>query len=90
MQGNKYIAEFLGTAIFLMAIKKSGEALPIAAALFVVINMFGSLSGGHFNPAVTVMKVVDGKLAQADMVPYILAQVAGGLAALSICKRLKR
>ena len=90
MEGGKYIAEFLGTAVFLMAIKKSGEGLTVAAALLVAMAIFGGVSGGNFNPAVTVMQVVDGKLAQSDMVPYILAQVAGGLAALTVLKNLKR
>ena len=40
---------------------------------------FGHLSGGHFNPAVTLGLVAGGKFSTAKVVPYIVAQVLGGL-----------
>ena len=49
----------------------------------------GGISGGHFNPAVSVMMAVKGKLKYADLVPYVVAQVLGGLLALEISKRIK-
>ena len=42
-----------------------------------------------FNPAVSVMMVSAGKLPKNDLLPYILAQVAGGLAALELTKVIK-
>ena len=47
------------------------------------------ISGGNFNPAVTIALVMGKKMPLSDMIPYILAQVAGGLAALELYKRVK-
>jgi aquaporin Z len=48
----------------------------------------GKISGGNFNPAVSVMMTAAGKLNKADLLPYIVAQVAGGLAALELHKKM--
>jgi aquaporin Z len=85
----KYIVEFLGTCAFLLVILLTGQAIPIALALAAVIMLGGSISGGHFNPAVSVMMAVKGKLKYAELVPYVIAQVLGGLLALEISKRIK-
>ena len=50
--------------------------------------MVGHVSGGHFNPAVSVMMAVAGRLSMKDLLPYVLAQVSGGLVALEMYKRL--
>jgi aquaporin Z len=55
----------------------------------VSIMIFGPFSGGNFNPAVTVMMVAKGAQPASDLLPYIVAQVAGGLAALELYKRVK-
>ena len=86
---NKYLVEFLGTLFFLYVILATGNALAIAAALALVILVGGAISGGNFNPAVSVMMAAAGKLPTNDVVPYILAQVAGGLVALELYKRVK-
>ena len=86
---NKYLVEFVGTLFFLFVILVSGEAIPIGLALILAIMLGGKISGGHFNPAVSVMMVAAGKMKSADLVPYILAQVAGGLVALEVHKRVK-
>jgi aquaporin Z len=51
--------------------------------------IFGAVSGGNFNPAVSVMMAARGTLAKSDLLPYIVAQVAGGLVALELYKRVK-
>lgn len=86
---NKYLVEFLGTLFFLYVILATGNAVAIGAALAIAIMIGGDMSGGNFNPAVSIMMVAAGKLNSKDLVPYILAQVAGGLAALEIYKRVK-
>ena len=86
---NKYLVEFLGTLFFLYVILATGNAVAIGAALALTIMVGGNISGGNFNPAVSIMMVAAGKLNSKDLVPYILAQVAGGLAALEIYKRVK-
>ena len=84
---NKFVVEFLGTMFFLYVILASGNPLAIGLALAVAIMVGGKISGGNFNPAVSVMMVAAGKLKKADLLPYIVAQVAGGLAALELHKK---
>ncbi len=86
---NKYLVEFLGTMFFLYVILATGSAIPIGLALAVAIMVGGNISGGNYNPAVSIMMVAAGKLPKSDLVPYIIAQVAGGLAALELFKRVK-
>ena len=86
---NKYLVEFLGTMFFLYVILATGSAIPIGLALAVAIMVGGKISGGNYNPAVSIMMVAAGKLPKSDLVPYIVAQVAGGLVALELIKRVK-
>ena len=88
MKMNKYFVEFIGTLFFLYVIMATGKPLAIGAALVVAILLGGPISGGHFNPAVTVMMAAAKKLSMSDVLPYVLAQVAGGLAAFEIYKRV--
>jgi aquaporin Z len=79
------IVEFIGTFIFLTVIfvtaGLSQAAWGIGLALAVVILFGGYISGGHFNPAVSIMFSAAGKLGYVDLMIYIIAQVLGGLAA---------
>jgi aquaporin Z len=84
----KLIVEFLGTLFFLYVILATGKVVPIALALAVAIYLGGSISGGMFNPAVSVMMTMVGKLPVNQLLPYVLAQLLGGLAAFEIHKRL--
>ena len=86
---NKYLVEYLGTMFFLYVILATGSAIPIGLALAVAIMVGGKISGGNYNPAVSIMMVAAGKLPKSDLVPYIVAQVAGGLVALELFKRVK-
>jgi len=85
----KYFVEFIGTLFFLYVILATGHPLAIAAALAIAIMVGGKISGGHFNPAVCVMLASKGDLKMSDLLPYIIAQIAGGLAALELYKRVK-
>ena len=89
MKMNKLVAEFLGTMFFLYVILAVGDAVAIGLALVAAIFIVGKSSGGHFNPAVSVVMAMAGKMNMKDLAPYILAQVAGGLAALELFKRVK-
>ena len=86
---NKYLVEFVGTAFFLYVIVATGNPLAIGAALTIAIMLGGKVSGGNFNPAVSVMMVAAGKLPQKELLPYIIAQVLGGLTALELSKKVK-
>tara|TARA_B100000676_G_C17779961_1_gene681368 strand:+ start:187 stop:459 length:273 start_codon:yes stop_codon:yes gene_type:complete len=89
MSINKLLAEFLGTMFFLYVILATGDAVAIGLALMAAIFILGKTSGGHFNPAVSVMLAAAGKMSMKDLAPYIVAQIAGGLAALELYKRVK-
>ena len=84
-----YVVEFLGTVFFLLVILLTGQAIPIGLALMAVIMVGGKISGGHFNPAVSVMMWRNGKLKMSDLAPYVIAQDLGGLVALELSKYIK-
>src|SRR3954447_7933499 len=52
--------------------------------LLAAIFAFGHISGGHFNPAVTIGAVIDGRTTPADAVGYIVAQIVGAIAAAGV------
>ena len=78
------LIEFVGTFFFLYVILAVGTPLAIGAALALAIYVGGSISGGNFNPAVTIMLIAAKKQRLETALPYIVAQVAGGLAALAL------
>ena len=99
MNARKYFAELLGTFLFMMigyaSVAAIGNATPATANLLVVpfsfglgllaaIYAFGHVSGGHFNPAVTVAMILDKRTTAIDGVGYIIAQVIGAIAAAAV------
>lgn len=84
----KYIVEFIGTFIFLGVIlnvvnqKVKWGAFAVGLALAVVVLWGGGISGGHFNPAVSVMFFLNKQLSTIDLIGYIVAQILGGASAL--------
>lgn len=88
------IAEVIGTFIFLSAILWTSEAIPIAIALAAVIFVFGTVSGGHFNPAVSVMFFAKGNdphvNSPINLLGYIIAQLLGAMLAISWLKQCRR
>jgi len=87
---HKYIVEFLGTLFLVFVIFATGNYLAIGAALAVAVLLGGALSGGAFNPAVAIALMYAGRLARADLIPYIVAQVAGGLAGYELFKMVQK
>jgi len=82
--------EFLGTFWLVLggcgaavlagqAIGPAGVALAFGLTLVTMGYAFGHVSGGHFNPAVTLGLVAAGRMDPDDAIPYMLAQVAGGI-----------
>ena len=82
----KYLVEFLGTFILLSVILSHGQALPIVIELAGVIFFGGSISGGHFNPAVSFMMHMKNILPIEDFLFYVVSQLAGGAVALMFFK----
>jgi aquaporin Z len=80
--------EFIGTLLFLYVILATGNFAAIGAAITLLVYLGGPISGGNFNPAVTVTMVAAKKQNMKTLIPYILAQLAGGIAALEVYKRI--
>lgn len=83
-----YLVEFLGTFLFLSVIVATGQPILIALALLVVILLGGGISGGHFNPAVSLMFYLKGALTATDLFGYVVAQCLAGASALYVYKAL--
>ena len=86
---NKYLTEFIGTFFLVFTVGCTvipGAAgvippLAIGAVLMVMIFAGGHISGGHYNPAVTLAVFMRGRCDKKDVAPYMVAQVAAGFAA---------
>jgi len=55
------------------------NAIAVAGVLFALIEMFRHISGGHFNPVVTMALVLDKKIGYSEAIMYVIVQVAGGI-----------
>lgn len=81
----QYVMEMIGTFFLVLTIGLSQNALAIGAILMVMVYMGGHISGGHYNPAVTLSIWMRGKIKQEEVPFYIISQlVAGSIAAVVI------
>ncbi len=65
-----------------MAVALLGNTIATGAILFVIIKMFGVISGAHFNPAVSLVFYIRGELSLKDFFNYILTQIIFGILAV--------
>ena len=86
---NKYLVEFLGTMFLMFVIFATGNWLAIGSALAVAAFLGGPISGGSYNPAVTIALVSANKIELHHLLPYCIAQIFGALVALELYKRFK-
>jgi len=98
----KYAAEFIGTFALVFAgtgaivinevshgaITHVGIALTFGLVVLVMIYTLGDISGAHINPAVTIGFWLSRQLAGREVLPYIVSQSAGALAASGIVRLL--
>ena len=84
---HKYLVEFLGTIFLAFIIFATGNYLAIGAALAVIALLGGPISGGSYNPAVTLALYHSGKLMKSDIVPYTIVEILGALAGFEAYKR---
>jgi aquaporin Z len=85
----RYLTEFIGT--FFLVATVGCTAIPgfswviaplaIGGALMVMVYAGGHVSGGHYNPAVTLAVWIGGRCDTKDVAPYILSQLLGALTA---------
>jgi aquaporin Z len=90
----KYLVELVGTFLFVFVILNVSNANPgrepllgasaIVITLLAMILIGGAISGGNFNPAVSVAKFMDGTLDATHLTGYVIAQVLGALIAFKM------
>ena len=62
-----------------MGIALLANTLATVGGLYVLIEVFGPVSGAHFNPAVSVVMAVRGDLPKGSLAPYVAAQLVGAM-----------
>lgn len=88
----KYLTEFIGTFFLVLTVglcvikPGAGDFAPIAigSALMIMVYAGGHVSGGHYNPAVTLAVWMRGRCPAADLPGYFIAQLLGGAAAAGL------
>jgi aquaporin Z len=94
---NKYLVEFVGTFFLVFTVgctvvgNGAGALAPLAigSALMVMVFAGGHVSGGHYNPAVTLGVWLRGKCEAKDVAPYMISQIVGSVLAALAVKYLK-
>jgi aquaporin Z len=97
MDARKYLAELVGTFILVVIGSLSIVAAGLTGAPILVVVPFGFglgllaaiqaagyVSGGHFNPAVTLAALIDRRIDAVNAVGYVVAQVIGAIAASGV------
>ena len=95
-----YIAEFLGSFFLVatvigsgimgdrlsddVAVSLLGNTIATGAILFVIIKMFGSISGAHFNPIVSMVFLIREEIDLKEFINYIIIQTISGIFAVFI------
>lgn len=74
----------LAAAFPQLGIGFAGVALAFGLTVLTMAYAVGHISGGHFNPAVTLGLWAGGRISFSDVIPYIIAQVIGGIAAAGV------
>lgn len=95
----KNLAEFLGTFWLVLGgcgsallaagfpgvgIGLVGVSIAFGLTVLTIAYSLGHISGAHLNPAVTIGLYVGGRISAKDILPYIISQVAGGIAAAGV------
>jgi aquaporin Z len=86
----KYLVELIGTFFLVLTVATTGllgsdgviAPLAIGSALMVMVYAGGHISGGHYNPAVSLAAAIRGALEWKHFVPYVIAQLLGGIIAV--------
>jgi aquaporin Z len=97
MDARKYLAELVGTFILVVVgsmsiVAATAMDVPVllvapfgfGLGLLAAIQAGGYVSGGHFNPAVTLGAVLDGRIDVQNAVGYVVAQIVGAIAASGV------
>ena len=94
----KYLVEFIGVFLFVTTVgmvaldpHSAGPLAPIAigSVLMILVYAGGHVSGGHYNPAVTLGVWLRGRLPAGEVVPYWISQILGAAVASQVVLYLK-
>ncbi|HEU6448073.1 MAG TPA: aquaporin [Verrucomicrobiae bacterium] len=93
----KYLVEFIGMFVFVLAVGMvvinpgAGTLAPLAigSVLMILVYAGGHVSGGHYNPAVTLAVWLRGRCTAMDVPAYWIAQILGAFAASQVALYLK-
>lgn len=88
----KYVTEFIGTFFLVLTIGctvipgSAGVIAPLAIGFVLMVMVFagGHVSGGHYNPGVTLAAFLRGRCDAKDVMPYMLFQILGAIAAAGV------
>jgi aquaporin Z len=80
------VAEFLGTFLLISVIAFIGNPYAIGAGLTLAILLVGAVSGGHFNPAVSLWAYMSGKISSTVLASYVVAQLSAAAAVFALKK----
>lgn len=86
---NKYLIEAIGTFFLVLTVGLSGNPIAIGVILIAMVYMGGYISGGYYNPAVTLAVYLRGRIKRSDAISYMIAQVAGGIVAAFMYEVIK-
>jgi|TARA_Y100000389_G_scaffold200429_2_gene240804 aquaporin Z len=86
----QFFVELIGTFIFLSVIIITGNPLAIGLTLAAVIWFGGSVSGGHFNPAVNLLMLLNKKINIQNFIIQIIAQLLGATLAFYYYTLIKK
>jgi len=92
MTAKKYLVEFIGTFFLVLTVgmtvinPDAGTIAPLAigSALMIMVYAGGHISGGHYNPAVTLAVWLRGRCPQSDVLPYMGSQLAASILAAMV------
>jgi len=82
----KYITEFIGTFFLVLVVALTGNAAAIGVVLMVMVFAGGHISGGHYNPAVTLAVLIRGKVSSQDAMIYMIVQIVAAAIAAFLAK----
>ena len=83
----KYIIEFLGTMFLSFVVFSTGNYLAIGLALAIGVLLGGTISGGAFNPAITIALFMENKINKNDVIPYVVVQILGSIFGFELVQR---
>lgn len=83
------LVEYVGTVFFLYVVIATGNPIAIGAALALAIYVGGPISGGNYNPAVSILMVLSGKQSPNTLITYVIVQILAALTVMELYKRVR-